>query len=169
MTRQKPSVLISACLTGAPVRYDGKSKPLQAAALAGLAEHCMLIRLCPEMAGGFQVPRPPAEIENGLSGGDVLDGRARVVELGGRDVTSFFVTGAEAAVSTALEQHCRYALLIDGSPSCGSQMIYDGAFSGRKHAGNGVTAALLERHGIEVFTPARISALLAKLGAVSST
>jgi uncharacterized protein YbbK (DUF523 family) len=47
-------------------------------------------------------------------------------------------------------------------------MIYDGDFAGRKHAGNGVTAALLARHGIEVFTPARSGDLLSRLGSLSS-
>ncbi|MGO8352268.1 DUF523 domain-containing protein, partial [Rhizobium johnstonii] len=50
----------------------------------------------------------------------------------------------------------RYALLIDGSPSCGSGFIYDGTFSGRKHAGNGVTAAALKADGVEVFSDCEI-------------
>lgn len=162
------NVLISACLMGAPVRYDGKGKPLDGDALTALTAHCTLVPLCPEMAGGFQVPRPSAEIENGATGDDVLNGRARVMELGGRDVTDLFIAGAEVALSFAREQDCPYALLIDGSPSCGSVMIYDGDFAGRKHAGNGVTAALLARHGIEVFTPARSCELISKLVSLSS-
>ena len=158
-----PNLLISACLMGAPVRYYGKGKPLDAGAMSELSAHCRLVPLCPEVAGGFQVPRPPAEIENGLDGDDVLGGRARVLELGGRDVTALFVAGAEKALSLARAEDCRYALLIDGSPSCGSVMIHDGTFAGRKHAGNGVTAALLARHGIEVFTPARSGELLRRL------
>ena len=161
------NLLISACLTGAPVRYDGKGKPLAASLLMELSARCTLVPLCPELAGGFQSPRPPAEIEHGRTGDDVLDGRARVVELGGRDVTSLFIAGAEIALSFARDRKCRYALLIDGSPSCGSTMIYDGDFAGRKHAGNGVTAALLARHGIEVFTPARSAELLARLSSLS--
>jgi uncharacterized protein YbbK (DUF523 family) len=161
------NVLISACLMGAPVRYDGKGKPLEAGLLADLSGHCRLVPLCPELAGGFQVPRPPAEIENGRTGDDVLDGRGRVLELGGRDVTDLFVAGAERALSFAREHDCRYALLIDGSPSCGSMTIYDGEFAGRKHAGNGVTAALLARHGIEVFTPAQSGDLVQRIVSVS--
>lgn len=162
------NILISACLMGAPVRYDGKGKPLDGDVLAALSAECTLVPLCPEMAGGFQTPRPPAEIEKGRTGEDVLDGRARVMELGGRDVTERFIAGAEVALSFALDRDCRYALLIDGSPSCGSLMIYDGDFAGRKHAGHGVTAALLARHGIEVFTPARSGELLSKLRSVNS-
>ena len=36
------------------------------------------------------------------------------------------------------------------SPSCGYGQIYDGSFSGRLIQGNGVTVALLERHGIRI-------------------
>ena len=167
MTVPGPNVLISACLMGAPVRYDGRGKRLEESLIDRLSALCRLVPLCPELAGGFQVPRPPAEIENGMSGDDVLAGHARVVELGGRDVTQLFVAGAEAALSAARQSDCRLALLIDGSPSCGSRMIYDGEFAGRKHAGNGVTAALLVRHGIAVFTPAQAGTLLARLGEFS--
>lgn len=161
------AILISACLMGAPVRYDGKGKPLGDSLLARLAEAGRLVPLCPEVAGGFAVPRPPAEIECGRTGDDVLDGRARVIELGGRDVTAAFIAGAEAALALARDNRCRYALLIDGSPSCGSLSIHDGAFSGRKRPGNGVTAALLARHGIEVFSPSRSDDLLSRLARFS--
>lgn len=167
MTGPKPNLLISACLMGAPVRYDGRGKRLDESLVERLAAACQLVPLCPEVAGGFQVPRPPAEIENGMTGDDVLDGRARVIERGGRDVTPLFVAGAQVALSAARDQDCRYALLIDGSPSCGSQMIYNGDFSGNRHAGNGVTAALLARHGVEVFTPQRAGALFQRLAEIS--
>ena len=105
------------------------------------------------------VPRPPAEIENGASGVDVLEGRARVLEVTGGDVTVQFIAGAERALAFARTNGCTYALLIDGSPSYGSVAIYDGSFSGVKHAGNGVTAALLEKAGIAVFSPPDIDRL----------
>jgi uncharacterized protein YbbK (DUF523 family) len=159
----RPAVLISACLMGAPVRYDGRGKPLGESMATTLAAASRLVPLCPELAGGFAVPRPPAEIEAGGSGEDVLDGRARVIERGGRDVTDAFLDGARKALAVAAEQGCRFALLIDGSPSCGSRLIYDGSFSGTKHAGNGVTAALLARNGIAVFAPADTDKLLESL------
>jgi hypothetical protein len=44
-------------------------------------------------------------------------------------------------------------LLTDGSPSCGSSYIYDGTFSGAKRRSEaGVTAALLQQNGVEVFS-----------------
>ncbi len=152
-------ILISACLLGHAVRYDGKGKPLAHAAIERWKQEGRLVTICPEMAGGMAVPRPPAEIENGASGLDVLEGRARVIEITGGDVTSQFIDGAQKALAFAKNNGCAYALLIDGSPSCGSVAIYDGSFSGRKQAGNGVTAALLSQAGIAVFSPANIDAL----------
>lgn len=152
-------ILISACLLGHAVRYDGKGKPLAHPAIERWTQQGRLVTICPEMAGGMAVPRPPAEIEGGASGLDVLEGRARVIEITGGDVTSQFIDGAQKALAFAKDHGCAYALLIDGSPSCGSVAIYDGSFSGRKQAGNGVTAALLAQAGIVVFSPADIDAL----------
>lgn len=152
-------ILISACLLGHAVRYDGKGKPLAHPAIERWKQEGRLVTICPEMAGGMAVPRPPAEIEGGASGLDVLEGRARVIEITGGDVTSQFIDGAQKALAFAKDHGCAYALLIDGSPSCGSVAIYDGSFSGRKQAGNGVTAALLAQAGIAVFSPANIDEL----------
>ncbi len=159
LTHTPPKILISACLLGQPVRYDGKGKPLSHPAVERWRKEGRLVTICPEMAGGMPVPRPPAEIEKGASGLDVLEGRARVLEVTGGDVTAEFIAGAEKALAFAKANGCTHALLIDGSPSCGSVAIYDGSFSGIKHAGNGVTAALLEKAGIAVFSPADIDRL----------
>ncbi|MFB2549499.1 DUF523 domain-containing protein [Ensifer soli] len=153
------NILVSACLMGLPVRYDAKAKPLASAHLQRWRAEGRLVSVCPELSGGFAIPRAPAEIADGLTGDDVLDGRARVIERGGRDVTAAFLAGAEAALALARETGCRHALLIDGSPSCGSSAIHDGRFSGRRHAGNGVTAALLRRHGITLYSGQEIEAL----------
>lgn len=79
-------------------------------------------------------------------------------------MTAQFVEGAKIALTIARQHGCDYALLIDGSPSCGSDLIYDGSFSGAKHPGAGVTAAFLRAHGVEVFSDAEIERLEARLG-----
>jgi uncharacterized protein YbbK (DUF523 family) len=156
-------ILISACLMGRPVRYDGKGKSLHHPAIARWLGEGRLVIFCPEQAGGMPTPRPPAEIEGGLTGDDVLQGRTRVLEVSGGDVTNEFIAGGRKAVEIALQQGCRYALLIDGSPSCGSGFIYDGSFSGTRHPGFGVTAALLRRAGIAVFSDREVDALDAEM------
>jgi len=144
-------VLVSACLLGEEVRYNGASALVSSPVLARWLAEGRVIRFCPEVAGGLGVPRPAAEISGG--GGDaVLDGQARVVTKAGADVTASFLRGAHAALDAAAAQNVRLAILKDGSPSCASEAIYDGTFSGVTHDGRGVTAALLERHGIRVFS-----------------
>ena len=157
-------ILISACLAGLPVRYNGSAKPLFHDAVERWRAEGRLVTLCPELSGGFQVPRPPAEIENGLGGEDVLDGRARVLEVSGGDVSAAYIAGARIALDVARENGCRHALLIDGSPSCGSGFVYDGTFSGIRHAGQGVTAALLRRGGIAVYSDREVDRLVGDLG-----
>ncbi|MET9919666.1 DUF523 domain-containing protein [Streptomyces sp. NPDC006435] len=140
-------VLVSACLRGVPCRYDGRGRASGAVAeaLAGRRP----VAFCPEVAGGLSTPRRPAEIVGG-DGHDVLDGRARVVDDTGHDVTAQFVDGAERALEAARRAGCTEALLMPRSPSCGRGTLYDGTFTGTLREGDGVTVALLERHGITV-------------------
>jgi len=142
----------SACLLGMCTRYDGESLPVES--LVRLAARGRVLPVCPEVAAGLPVPRPPAEIVGG--GGDaVLDGVARVVTPAGVDVTAAFVVGAQRTLEAAyrlLERGGRpIAVLKSHSPSCGSRQIYDGSFGGRLVPGMGVAAALLRRHGIAVY------------------
>jgi uncharacterized protein YbbK (DUF523 family) len=158
-----PRILVSACLLGRPVRYNGSAKTVVHPLIEQWQREGRLVPVCPEVAGGFGVPRPAAEIAEAATGAAVLAGAARVIDVRGEDVTSYFVRGAQAALELALAQDCRFALLIEGSPSCGSHMVYDGSFTGRKHEGAGVTTALLRQHGIEVFAETEIDALHARL------
>ncbi|MCB1397664.1 MAG: DUF523 domain-containing protein, partial [Rhodobacteraceae bacterium] len=139
--------------------YDGRGKPLGDARLAAWQAQGRIVALCPEVAGRLPTPRPPAEIEPGATALDVLEGRARILTATGADVTAPFLAGARIALHTAQAQHCRFALLMDGSPSCGSLQVYSGHHDGTRQPGQGVTAALLVRHGITVFAPSQIDAL----------
>lgn len=162
-----PKILVSMCVVGHPVRYNGSAKTAAHEALERWQREGCLVPVCPELAGGFSVPRPPAEIASGESGQQVLSGVARIVDVNGTDVTTPFVAGAHTALALARTHDCRFAILADGSPSCGSTFIYDGSFENRRHAGAGVTAALLRAHGIEVFADTEIDALDARLKQVS--
>jgi uncharacterized protein YbbK (DUF523 family) len=156
-------ILVSACLLGQPVRYDGRAMDIGGDLLARWWADGRLVALCPELAGGFAVPRKPAEIAPGASGTDVLAGHARIFDRDGDDVTAGFLAGAEAAVRMALDTGCRFALLTEGSPSCGATRIHAGRFDGVTRAGEGVVAAALTRAGLRVFPQTRIAALGAAL------
>lgn len=148
-------VLVSSCLLGERVRYHGGDARSNDPRLARWLEEGRVVPVCPEVEGGLGVPRPPAEIRGG-DGLAVVDGTARVVSEGGEDLTAAFRRGAGRALERARDAGVRLAVLTDRSPSCGSIEVYDGSFSGRTRPGVGVTAALLERHGIRVFDPARL-------------
>jgi uncharacterized protein YbbK (DUF523 family) len=51
----------------------------------------------------------------------------------------------------------------EGSPSCGSKVIYDGSFSGCKIPGSGLAAALLRDAGFVVFNEEEIEKAAALL------
>jgi uncharacterized protein YbbK (DUF523 family) len=144
-------ILVSACLLGEKVRYNGGDALSSNTVLTRWLAEGRVVPFCPELAGGLGVPRPAAEIK-GLNGEAVLDGHARVSTQAGVDVTDSFLQGAHLALATAQAHGVRVAVLKDGSPSCGSGSIYDGTFSGRRISGHGVTTALFERNGIRVFS-----------------
>jgi hypothetical protein len=60
--RRVRTVLVSACLLGEPVRYDGSAAPIEAEAMDRWREKAQLVPFCPEIAAGMPVPRNPAEI-----------------------------------------------------------------------------------------------------------
>jgi len=142
-------VLISACLAGRACRFDGSSN--QDDQVSRLVAEGRAVLVCPEVDGGLGTPRPPAELVGG-DGSDVLAGRARVVTEQGRDVTGAYLEGARRALEACASSGARVAILKARSPSCGRGSIYDGTFSRRLVAGDGVTAALLREHGIEVLS-----------------
>ena len=149
-TDKKENVLVSACLLGLCCRYDGKEKKYDG--MEEMKELCHLVPVCPEQLGGLKTPREPAEIHDG-----------RVFTCSGDDVTAGYDKGAEEALKAAKFFECRYALLKERSPSCGCGQVYDGAFAGRLTPGNGITAELLLKNGIEVMGESSISRLKEKL------
>jgi uncharacterized protein YbbK (DUF523 family) len=137
-------LIVSACLAGMNTRYDGGSKPDER--IIFLVREGKAIPLCPEQLGGLPTPRPRAEIHNG-NGGDVLDKSASVLNERGEDISALFIRGASEMLCFAEIYQIKGAILKEGSPSCGVTYI---KCNGRRVAGMGVTAALLQRKGIKV-------------------
>jgi uncharacterized protein YbbK (DUF523 family) len=159
-------VLVSRCLLGERVRFDGNRKgPFPV--LDAWRREGRVVAVCPEVAGGLPIPRAPSEIPGG-QGALVLDGTRRVVTSAGEDVTDAFVAGARAALALVEEHGIRIAVLKARSPSCGHRQTYDGSFHGRLVDGEGVTAALLARHGVQVFSEEELEAAEAALDALDA-
>jgi len=139
--------VISACLLGINCRYNGKGKFSEQAKKEFEKNECIL--LCPELLASLGVPRQPCEIVGG-DGFDVLDGKAKIIDCDGKDVTKEYLSGAKKAVDIAVKSGVQEAILKSGSPTCGGGTIYDGSFLGKKTPGYGIFAAMLKKNGIEI-------------------
>lgn len=143
--REKQPLLISACLIGQDVRYDGKNCFVGEKLLRRLQEKYELLAFCPELAGGLTCPRTASEICS-------VFGEREVLTKDHRNVTKNFQLGADKALNICKDNKIRLALLKDKSPSCGVKHVYDGSFSGKLISGKGITADLLSRNGIQIFS-----------------
>jgi len=140
-------ILISACLVGDNVKYNGgnNKNPL----IEKLLEKYELVPFCPEVEGGLSIPRHPSEQRG-----------EQVVNDKEEDVTDEFNRGADLALNICLYLKIKKAILKERSPSCGVHEIYDGSFSHKVIPGMGVTAALLKRKGITIYSEDEIPELL---------
>ena len=139
--------IASACLAGVKCRYDNEARPVET--ITALYKQGKVKLVCPEVLAGLPTPRCPSEIIGG-DGANVLAGKARVMAMDGEDRTAEFLKGAQKTLTLAQKCGASKAYLKSKSPSCGCGRIYDGSFSGKLRSGDGVTAALLKNHGIEV-------------------
>lgn len=116
--------MISRCCVGMRCRYRHNGYLRQIAVRMGEGED--FVAVCPEQDGGLPTPR---------EGCSVIGGRV-VGRRTGTDYTAQYRAGAQRALDVALALGINRAYLLHGSPSCG--------------LGYGITAALLQAHGIEV-------------------
>lgn len=124
---------ISACLCGENVRYDGGSK--REDICMKLLQEGRAITICPEVFGGLPIPRTPSEIV-----GD------KVIMKDGTDVSDAFKLGVQKAIEKIeMYPSIHTIILKEASPSCGTHIIYDGSFTGKKIEGQGMFLRLLDK------------------------
>ncbi|MFP4005713.1 MAG: DUF523 domain-containing protein [Candidatus Hadarchaeia archaeon] len=139
--------LVSACLLGINCKYDESNN--KDPKVERKTRENDLIPVCPEQLGGLETPRDPMILSGG-DGGAVLDGKGEVRTENGKNVTKKMIKGARETLKIARIFKAKRAILKAKSPSCGFGEIYqkdEGLTSG-----NGVTAELLHRNGIELKT-----------------
>lgn len=137
-------ILVSACLLGINCKYDGGNNFNQK--VFDLVKEGKAIPVCPEQLGGLKTPRIPSEIK-------LTNEKRCVINSEGEDVTENFEKGAIEVLNLAKELGIKKAILKSKSPSCGVNKIYSGNFDRQLVDGNGITADLLIKNGIEVITP----------------
>ena len=143
--RKKFDYIVSSCLAGIATRYDGSSCKDKRVAL--LVKQGKAIPICPETMGGLSIPRASAQINRG-EGKDVLDGRSRVTNQRGEDVTDSFLKGAYRCLEIARLFSIKKAIMKDRSPSCGCGQIYSD--EGGMVKGDGVATSLLKKKMIKI-------------------
>ena len=136
-------ILLSRCFLGDNVRYNNERIPLTSPLIEQWLKEKRIIAICPEVAGGLPVLREPAEKQPNSE---------KVITISGFNVDKQFNDGAKQALALCKEHNIRFAVLKESSPSCGSTLIYDGSFTNKKIAGQGVTTTLLTQAGIRVFS-----------------
>jgi len=161
-------VLVSGCIAGLPCGVDGTDYGMaaHAPALLGLPT-VRRVPFCPE-SHGLGVPRTMPDLHGG-DGFAALDGRARVYDEHGADLTESMIEGARAMVEVASAERVDFAVLTDMSAACGTQVISDGCrfdTPRRYQGGVGVAAAMLIRAGVPVVSQ-RDHRTLARLRAVA--
>lgn len=129
--------------------YNGKNKLKKR--VKKLVDRGLALPVCPEVLGGSPVPRVTCEISGG-DGNDVLDGTAKVVTPSGRDISGKLILGARKTLGLARRYKIRKTILKSKSPSCGYGKIYDGSFRRVLKKGDGVTAVLLSRNKIKIYS-----------------
>ena len=115
MQNNKIKIAVSSCLLGEAVRYDGTDKHIDYITQQ-LATNYNLISICPEMAVGMGVPRPPIHLVNDGSGIQVVG-----IENPEKDMTIPLTEYGYKVV----EEHpdiCGY-IFKKNSPSCGIKNV----------------------------------------------
>jgi uncharacterized protein YbbK (DUF523 family) len=108
----RPVVIVSACLLGQPVRYDGGDKSNSLVSNL-LAERFDIFPLCPEAEAGLGIPRPPVQL--------VRNGEGMIEVLGVEqdlDVTGALRDFSHRSIAK-LVGRIDGAVLKSRSPSCG--------------------------------------------------
>lgn len=139
----KQKILVSACLLGENVKYDGGNNASSHPFLLEMQQKGLLISACPEVLGGMSIPRIPCEVQKETS---------CVKNKAGEECTHFFKSGAEKTCALVLQEKIRMAILKSRSPSCGKGLIYDGTFSRTLVQGDGLTCKALHELGVRVFS-----------------
>ncbi|MFT6985178.1 MAG: hypothetical protein ACJAT7_000986 [Psychromonas sp.] len=157
--KNRYKILISACLLGERVRYDGKINMLNHPLIDSWLTQGWLLSSCPEVCGGLPTPRPAAEIQK--------DGSIKTQS--GEDLSDPFKKGAEHTLALAVKFNIKVAILTDKSPSCGSSQIYNGRFERSLIDGQGLTTQLLEANGIKVFNQFQLTQVQTYLNSLKCT
>lgn len=130
-------VLVSSCVLGKNCKYNGKNNynPKVVEFLQGKE----VIEICPELLAKMPIPRPSAEMVNGI-----------VMDIDGNNVDTAYRNAAQLAINEIAGMEIDLVILQSRSPTCGVNQVYDGSFTGKLLKGQGLFAKELIKAGYTV-------------------
>jgi uncharacterized protein YbbK (DUF523 family) len=152
MASDKIKLLISSCLIGENVKYDGMNNFVGSQTIEKLQNQYELYHFCPEVEGGLSIPRLKCEI--------VSYHPLKIIDENRKNRTIEFLHGAKKTLRLCKENNIQIAILKSTSPSCSSKYVNDGTFTKNKISGLGITTLLLMKNGIVVVDETEIEKLL---------
>lgn len=110
-------VLISACLVGIPCRWHGRRPNRRAALVERLKKEYVLVTVCREQLGAMPKPRTSESLD-GTAAQVLGEGLRIIAPETVRDITRFYINGADYTLEIAQVLGARRVHLKGGSPSC---------------------------------------------------
>jgi uncharacterized protein YbbK (DUF523 family)/uncharacterized protein YbgA (DUF1722 family) len=137
---RKPTLVVSACLAGQPVRYDGGHTRARFVT-DRLSQYVNLYPVCPESGAGMPTPREAVRLVQTRTGEVALRGRTSQ-----EDWTDRFMDFSDSSVAELLNHRIAGFILKRGSPSCGVFGVrrYDDAGGRLASGGSGLYARRLQ-------------------------
>ena len=128
-------IILSACLLGRNCKYSGGNNRNEA--VLSYVKCREVVPVCPEVAAGMPVPRPPVELRKG-----------RVISCEGKDLDAVYRAGVARTLEALAGEEIEWSMIKETSPPCGVQEIYDGTVSVKKIKGQGILAKAVRRAGV---------------------
>lgn len=130
-------VLVSSCVLGKNCKYNGGNN--YNPRVMEFVKDKEVVEICPELLAGLPIPRPSAELVDGI-----------VMGIDGKNVDKEYRYAVDMAMKKIEYLDIDFVILQSRSPTCGVNQIYDGSFTGKLIKGQGLFTQALIRAGYKV-------------------
>lgn len=130
-------VLVSSCVLGKNCKYNGGNN--YNPRVIEFVKDKEVVEICPELLAGLPIPRPSAELVDGI-----------VMGIDGKNVDKEYHYAVDMAMKKIEYLDVDLVILQSRSPTCGVNHIYDGSFTGKLIKGSGLFAQALIKAGYKV-------------------
>lgn len=130
-------VLVSSCILGKNCKYNGGNN--YNPRVMEFVKDKEVVEICPELLAGLPIPRPSAELVDGI-----------VMGIDGKNVDKEYRYAVDMAMKKIEYLDIDLVILQSRSPTCGVNHIYDGSFTGKLIKGQGLFTQALIKAGYKV-------------------